>query len=156
MIRYEEVDDSVVDLAFSIITEYFPEIADVKIKYLFNNKKSISHRKLVLGKCQKPNELAKHFSIEDAGDTDGYQYVITLDHVAYDSMDDADRIRLLRHELRHVLVDKITNASLETEIKYRINPHNIEDFVEEIELNADNPDWARKAGRVARKIYKQK
>jgi hypothetical protein len=37
--------------------------------------------------------------------------------------------------------------------KTSINPHNIEDFVEECVLNVDDPDWARKVAKKALAIY---
>lgn len=95
----------------------------------------------------KPNDLAKHFSIVETGDVEGYQYIISLDAIAWDVMNDADKIRLLRHELRHV------GVMTEDDIKPSINPHNIEDFVEECVLNVDDPDWARKVAKKVLAIY---
>jgi len=151
MIRYEEVTEKALALANTVINQEFPLLENVKIKFLFDTKKRVSHGRLVLGKCQKPNELVKHFTIDEAKDSDGYQYVITLDKLAFEHMEDVDRIRLLRHELRHVLVDLDDDGPV-----YRIAPHNIEDFVEEIELNGDDPDWARKVGENVKKLYKKR
>ena len=149
MIRYEEVTEHCMQLVNQVINQYFPDLSSVKIKFLFNTKKCSRGGRLVLGKCQKPNDLAKHFSLPEAKNEDGYQYVITIDKIAYDNSEDIDRLRLLRHELRHVLVIR------DEDTKYKIEPHNIEDFVEEVQLNADNPDWARRVGEIAKKLYKK-
>lgn len=148
MIRYEEVSEHCFQLALKVIEQYFPDLGDVKIKFLFDTKKRTHGGRLVLGKCQKPNELVKHFTVPEAKDNDGYQYVITLDKIAFDNITDDDRTRIIRHELRHVDVE------IEEEKKYKILPHNIEDFVEEIQLNLDDPDWARRVGAITRKLYK--
>ena len=144
--RYENATEDVLILAREIISQYFPEIINVKIKYLFDLKKCKHAGKLVFGKCQKPNDLVKHFTVDETKDADGYQFVTTLDKVAWEIMDETDKARLLRHELRH--------AGIDEEGKPYIEPHNIEDFVEEITLNADNPDWARELGKKVRAAYK--
>jgi hypothetical protein len=150
MIRYEEVTGKLIALAETVISQEFPELLKVRIKFLFDLKKRVSRGRLVLGKCQKPNEMVRHFTIDEAMDSEGYQFVISVDKLAWEHMEDIDRVRLLRHELRHVEVDADDDGPV-----YRINPHNIEDFVEEIELNVDDPDWARKVGENVRKLYKK-
>jgi len=153
MNRYEDVPQEVLDLATQIISEHFPDLESVRIKYLFNLKKSKFQGLPCLGKCQKPNDIARHFSIAEAQSESGYDYVITLDKMIWDfapaEVPDV-RTRLLRHELRHVLV-----IVTDEERKNKILPHNLVDFVEEVALNADEPDWARKAWMVAAKHYKK-
>ena len=150
MVRFEEVTEQVNTLAKEIQEKYFRDLANVKITYLFDTKKRSSGDRLVLGKCQKTNDMVKHFTIDEAQDEEGYQYVITLDKIAYDNISDVDRVRLIRHELRHILV-------IETEKKthYRVNPHDIEDFVDEVELNKDDPGWANRVGQMIQLIYDQ-
>ena len=150
MIRFEDTPQSVVELANKIQGQYFPELTKVKTKYLFDDKKRTSGGKIVLGRCQKTDDLVKYFTIDEANDEEGYQYIISLDKIAYDNIEEIDRIRLFRHELRHILF-------FETEEKtvYKINPHNIEDFVEEIELNTDDPRWAMRITSLIETIYEQ-
>ena len=150
MIRFEEVSGDIVKLASSIQCKHFPELSDVKVKYLFDTKKRTRGDKLVLGRCQKTNELVKYFTIEEANDAEGYQYVISLDKITYNAIEDTDRIRLLRHELRHILV-----IETETKTHYKIYPHNIEDFVEEIELNQDDERWSLRVAQLVQDIYDQ-
>ncbi len=150
MIRFEEVTEDVVRLANEVQTKYFPELVNVKIKYLFDLKQRTSEGKTVLGRCLKPDDLVRHFTVNEAGDEEGYQYVITLDKVAYTNIEDIDRIRILRHEQRHVLYlgDDATQP-------YKIYPHDIADFIVEIELNAENPRWASRVASLAENIYEQ-
>ncbi len=150
MIRFEDVPQDVIDLANKIQMQYFPDLVNVKMKYLFDIKKRTSGGKIVLGRCQKTDDLVKHFTINEANDEEGYQYIISLDKISYTNIEDIDRIRLLRHELRHILF-------FETEKKtvYKINPHNVEDFIEEIELNADDARWAMRIASLTATIYEQ-
>ena len=151
MIRFENSGEDVVKLANSIQEELFPELMNVKIKYLFDLKKRTSGGKIILGRCQKTDDLVKYFSIEEARDAEGYQYIITLDKVAWDNINNINKIRLLRHELRHILV-----FEKEEKVIYKIYPHDIEDFICEIELNTDDPRWALRIGTLVADIYKQR
>jgi len=150
MIRYEEVSEHCMELINQSMNQYFPELSSVKIKYLFDTKKHVNKGHLVLGECRKPNELTKYFSLPETNDAEGYQYIISFDKIAFEVAEDVDRIRLIRHEQRHVMIIE------EEEKKYKIYPHNIEDFVEEVALNTDDPDWARRIGKLARELYKTK
>lgn len=150
MSRYTDAPKDCTDLAESIINEHFNDLRSLshsKIKLLLDSKKVMHNGKLVLGKCQKPNEMVKHFTIPETKDAEGYQYIISLDRVGWDVMNPADKTRLLRHELRHVGMVDDDNP------KTSINPHNIEDFVEEVTLNVDDPDWARKVAKKVLAIY---
>ncbi len=151
MIRFEDAPETVTNLAEKIQEKYFVEIIGVKIKYLFDTKKSITNGRITLGKCRKTDDFVKFFTVGQASDENGYQYIITLDKVAYESIDDTDRVRLLRHELRHVLVCEKEDKTI-----YKIYPHNIEDFVEEIEINQDDPRWSIRVGQLVTDIYEQR
>lgn len=153
MSRYEDITSEEVKVLIArVIDTHFSDLANVKIKFLFDTKKSTRNGRISLGKCQKPNELTKHFTVSEAKDEEGYQYVITLDKLAYENMEDVDRVRLIRHELRHILV--VRDDQAET-VKYKIMPHNIDDFVEEVKLNDDDPEWARRIGKMVGLLYKK-
>lgn len=150
MSRYIDAPKACTDLAESIISEHFPDLHSLsrsKIKILLDSKKKMSKGKLCLGSCQKPNEMVKHFTIPETKDAAGYQYIIPLDAIAWDVMNDVDKVRLLRHELRHVGVMDDDNP------KPSINPHDLEDFCSEAILNVDDPDWARKVAKKVLAIY---
>jgi len=150
MIRFESVTEDVIRLANEVQMKYFPELVDVKIKYLFDLKQRSSGGRTVLGRCQKTDDLVKLFTVEEAGDEEGYQYIISLDKVAYVNIEDVDRIRLLRHEQRHILY-----LGNEAKQPCKIYPHNINDFVEEVTLNSDDPSWSMRIGKLIEFIYEQ-
>jgi hypothetical protein len=147
--RYTEATDELLEMANEIINEYFRELRSVKIKYIFDNKKRTAGGKVVLGKCQRAQEMVRFLTVGEANDEDGYQYVISIDGCAWDNITRQDRIRLLRHELRHCLVDE------EARQMYKISPHDIEDFSAEIELNTDDVRWAERVANLTEQIYGQ-
>jgi hypothetical protein len=78
---------------------------------------------------------------------DGVDYVLIVDKKAWELANDKDKVRLISHELRHVFVDENDRRKL--------LPHDIEDFVTEVKLNADNPEWAFNLGALVADIYGQ-
>jgi hypothetical protein len=150
MIRYEDVTTDVMDLLSEVRAEFFPELRNVKIKVLFDLKKRSHGGKLVLGRCQKSNDLIKHLTIDEANDAEGMVFIIYLDKVAWENIERADRIRLMRHELRHIFLDIDSERN-----PYKLIPHDIEDFAEEIELNQDDVRWASRVAGLAETIYEQ-
>ena len=66
-IRFEDCDNNVTDLAREIIVEYMPELRNVPIKYVYDLKKRSSGGTIILGRCQKTNDLLRHLTIEESG-----------------------------------------------------------------------------------------
>jgi len=151
MIRFEDVISEVTDLAREVQAEFFPELRNVKIKYLFDLKKRQSNGKIVLGRCQKTNDILKHFTIDESGDDEGFAFIIYLDKCAWENITRTDRVRLLRHEMRHVFVDLDSERN-----PYKIVDHDVTDFYEEIELNTDDSRWAERVANLAAEIYSQR
>jgi len=146
MPRYEEVPDSFKIETIQVLEQFFPELRTVKIKLLFDTKKNFHGGKLVLGKCQKPNDLIKYFSVKESNNEEGYQVVVTFDKFACQFASEADRVRLIRHELRHIQYDPDTGA-------ITLLPHDFEDFIAEVELNKDDPDWGTRVATAAIRQY---
>ena len=150
-IRYEEVTDDVRSLLDKVLADHFGELKNAKIIALFDLKKRVSGGLIVLGHIKKTNDLIRHLTREDASSAEGYDYIITIDKKGWESIDDRDRVRLLRHELRHTYFD--IDA---TENPYKLLDHSISDFYEEIELNKDDPKWRQRVATMLADIYEQK
>lgn len=147
---FEEVYDETYEIMNEVIQEHMPELVNAKIKILFCMKKRSSGGKMVLGKMQKANNLIKHLTAREVGEDEGYDYVMTLDKVVYDLMEREDKIKLIRHELRHcdIDVDSETNP-------YKVRGHDIEDFLEEIDLNGEDAGWANRCAAAAESEYRR-
>lgn len=146
--RYEDAPREVLDIVNAVRHRYFPELINVKINVLFDLKKRSSRGKLTLGRIQKTNDLTKHLSRNEATAEDGYDFILYLDKIVFNNIDDKDKERLLRHQLRHIFVDPETPKN-----PYRIVGHDVEDFFMELELNKDDLRWAERVEEVALSIY---
>ena len=135
--RYEDVTTDVTDVLRNVMQRWFPELAGCNIKVVFDLKKKMTDGKLVLGRIKKTNDLEKHLSIEEAGTDDGYDYIMILDKKAWELASDEDKVRLVRHELRHTSVDT------DSDKPWKLRGHTVNDFYSEIELNQDNPKWGQ-------------
>jgi hypothetical protein len=141
--RYEQVTEDVYEILKQVREEHFPELAGAEILCIFDTKKKKAKGKLALASIQGTNDLQKFLTLEDTGTEEGYDYILRIDKNAWEIAETMDKIRLIRHELRHTKVDH------EAAKPWGIRGHSIEDFYTEIRLNEDNPRWAQElAGRV--------
>ena len=145
--RYEDADDSLVEVYLKIAEERFANTcANLNIKLMFDTKKRNSKGKLILASVEVANEKIKYFTKNDVNLV-GVDYVIIVDKKAWELADDKDKVRLISHELRHIFIDEND--------KRKLLPHDIEDFVVEVKLNEDDPEWARKLVRLVDDTYEQ-
>jgi hypothetical protein len=150
LIRYEQASDEAVDLLNGVQNLHFPELKNAKIALLYDLKKRTVSGKVMLGQIKKPNDLIRHFTKDEAVAIEGYDYIIILDKVCFENVPETDRIRILRHELRHTFYD------IESEDNpYKLVDHDITDFHAEVELNKDDPRWAHRCATLTADIYEQ-
>ena len=149
-LRYEKVTDDVRRLLDKVLKDHFGELKNAKIMALFDVKKRTSGGQIVLGRIMKTNDLLRHLTKDDAIAIDGVDYIITLDKQGWDAIQDEDRIRVIRHELRHTYYDIESDDN-----PYRLVDHSITDFYEEVELNKDDPRWRERVATIVSDIYEQ-
>jgi hypothetical protein len=149
-LRYEEVTEEARKLLDEVQATHFPELKNAKIIMLFDLKKRTSGGRVVLGRIMKTNDLLRHLTKNEAVAIEGYDYIVSLDKQGWDAIGHDDRVRVLRHELRH------THYDIESEANpYRLIDHSITDFYEEVELNKDDPRWRERVVTVVADIYEQ-
>ena len=149
-LRYEEVTESVLDMLREVRSQHFPELRNAKVKVLFDLKKRKSGGRIVLGRIMKTNDLIRHLTKDDIEVMEGYDYIITLDKTCWDHIPDEDRIRILRHELRHTFFD----IDAEND-PYKLLSHSISDFYVEVEMNQNDPRWRERVSTLTEDIYEQ-
>jgi hypothetical protein len=149
-LRYEEVTEDVWHMFREVKANHFPELKNAKIILLFDLKKRRSGGRVVLGRIMKTNDLLRHLTKDEAEAIEGYDYIITLDKVGWDTITENDRTRILRHELRHTYFDVESENN-----PYKLLDHSITDFYEEVELNKDDPRWRERVATVVADIYEQ-
>ena len=146
MNRYEDVDDSVVEVFIKVVEDWFPEVGNLKIKLMFDLKKKVSKGKMALAYIELVNEKLK-FLTSSKLIKGGYEYLIIVNKVAWELADNEDRVRIIRHELRHIFEDENGKLSL--------LPHDISDFSEELEINKNNQNWAANLANAALDRYEE-
>ena len=148
---YEECPTTVIEFSKKVLADNFPELLDVRYTVLFDISGK-QHR--WLAKICKATELLRFFTGDLTHDEDGLDYCIILDEVFYnsDAITDGDRMRLFRHEFRHIMYnpDKKTRKG-----QYGLCKHNCETFYQEIELNTGEgePRWELKMGEIYNSIF---
>jgi len=144
--RYEDCDESLVKAFLDVVEERFPIYQNLTFKLIFDLKKRIKGGKMILASIELASPKIKFFSKDDVA-LEGYDYILIVDHKAWELANEADRKRLISHELRHVFIDEKGSP--------KIVGHEIEDFYAEIKLNEDDPEWARKLVMVTGSVYEQ-
>lgn len=146
--RFIEGSEEAYRIMNEVRNQYFEYLQNATIKILFDTKMRQKGNRLVLGRMLKANDLIRRLT--DDLTEEGCDYIMFLDHVAFENITPVDRVRLIRHELRHCKV-----VGTPEKPKYKVCPHDIEDFVVEIELNQDNVGWARTVAELTEIIYHQ-
>jgi len=162
--RYEEATDDVYDLinhAINTLPE-FSSLVNVKIMAIFDLKKKLTKGQLRLAEVKLTNDMTRYLTIDFMEDRpEGYDVIMVIDKLAWQLTYKMDpdqtntiagitgheyRRRLVRHELRHIMLDVDAN-------KARILPHDVEDFMAEVKLNTLKPDWAITLAESALSYY---
>ena len=146
--RFIEGSEEACELSVAVRTELFPQLEGAIIKVLFDTKMRKKGGKVVLGRMLRANDLIRKLT-DDLAD-EGCDYIMFLDQVAFENIPAEDKKRLIRHELRHC-----KPAGTIEKRRWKVTPHDIEDFEIEIALNQDNIGWARNAAQLASDIYEQ-
>jgi len=144
--RYEECDDSLVEVFLEVLEDRFPNKAYLKYKLVYDTKKKVSQGKLRLADIAVASEKIKFFTKDDVA-VEGYDFVLTVDKKAWELASADDKKRIISHELRHVFIDEKGTP--------KIIGHEIEDFYDELKLNQDDPEWGRKLSRLVLDVYEQ-
>jgi len=146
MNRYEDVNDDVVEVFLRVMEERFPKYQPYKFKLIFDLKKRVSKKKIVLASVEMSSAKIRFFSVDNIA-IEGYDYVLTVDKNAWDVASDKDKVRLISHELSHVYIDETG--------KPKLIGHDISDFYLEMKHNEDDPEWSRNLAFIVEAMYDQ-
>ena len=146
--KYDDVPEMIYEMYERLKGQYFPQLANAKILFLINKKKMMKRGSIVLGKMVKPSDLVKYLSRNEAPE-DGYDYIMLLDSKLIQHCEESDIERVVRHELRHTFFDS------DSKNPYKLVDHDFSDFYDEVELNKDDPTWAKRVSQTVSLIYHQ-
>ena len=152
--KFEEIDSHTQEL-FDKVKEGFPDIENAKFKLLFRKNKKGNEDFIVFAEICKFSSLVKHITMDIPGfEDEGLHYCVIIDNNIWNVLDDADKWRILRHELLHTSVKYKEDGTVE----YNIRKHTVETFYEEIELESKgtpdcDPRWKEKIVTTAIALY---
>lgn len=146
MHRYEDSDDSLVEVFLNVMEEHFPQLQYLKLKLIYDLKQRISKGRLVLASIETASPKIKYLSKDNIA-IDGYDLLLIADQKAWEVASIDQRVKLVRHELRHVQIDEKGGV--------KIVGHEIEDFHVEVKLNQDDPEWRMQLATLTHDMYEQ-
>ena len=146
MSRFEDAPLQVVEFVEKVVEDEFPALQTALFKVMFDTKKRKSGGRYVFARIKKTNDELKAFAVTEAGQP--YDYVMFLDKLLWEGIEDADRKRLVFHELCHCVTDFESNAD-----QYKIQDHEIQTFYAEIEFTSDDPRWVERVSLICESLY---
>jgi superfamily I DNA/RNA helicase len=144
--RFEDVPSQYYTMMQDIIGKSFTHLSNAVIEMVFDTKKRTAGGRYVLGRLQKSNDFTRHLSAKN-DIPEGVDYFLHLDKATFEAVNDADKIRIIRHELQHAEV------SYDKTNPYGIRDHEINDFYDELEYNKDDTRWLERVSVIADALY---
>lgn len=138
MSQFRKADSTVYSVFLDMIEKTFPELTGYSFGLLYREKIKKSKGGVVLAEVCRPGKLLSYFAKNDAGKP--FDFLIVVDEMVWVCASEKDRIRIMRHELRHIHISDKGAIML--------RGHDFQDFYVEVDLNADDPSWAQKLVEV--------
>ena len=145
MSQFRKADSTVYSVFLDMIEKTFPELTGYSFGLLYREKIKKSKGGVVLAEVCRPGKLLSYFAKNDAGKP--FDFLIVVDEMVWVCASEQDRIRIMRHELRHIHISDKGAIML--------RGHDFQDFYVEVDLNADDPSWAQKLVEVTMAGYDQ-
>jgi hypothetical protein len=150
--KFTDADQATIDL-FEKVRNGFSDVADAKFKLVFRDKRKGNDEHIVFAQICKSSDLVKHITMDIPEYSDeGLHYTIIIDKNIWDVLEEADRFRILRHELNHCRV--IFRES--GEVEYGLRDHEVQTFYSDIEIEGKqggDPRWIERLSTVAVALY---
>lgn len=141
----------VADIAAELIDDHRPDLADVRIVYVFIDKAPTSMGRTVWGRARRIGGLnAVLAQLDDYTDLDRCEepvpfYVVEISEDIWHGLDDRRRRALVDHELMHLLPEVGDDGAA----KLKLRGHDFEEFVAIIRRHGLWTSAAEGAGRAA-------
>ena len=142
---FRKADNSVYQIFLEIIEEYFPALSSYSFGLLFRDKIKKSKGGVILAEICLPTKLLSYYAKNEQGNP--FDFLIIFDEMAWACGKIPDRVKIMRHELRHILITEKGKISMVG--------HDFEDFYKEVELNVDDPSWGSNLVKVVVAAYGQ-
>lgn len=146
MNRYEDANEELTQVFLDVMEKYFASLQWLKIKLIFDSKKRIKQGKMLMASIEKASDKVKYLSKDNIA-VEGYDLLLIVDQKAWLACLEKDKTRILRHELKHIMIDEKGTLTLVG--------HEIEDFYSELKFNEDDPEWKIRVAMGAESLYDQ-
>jgi hypothetical protein len=145
MSQFRKADSSVYTTFLDMIEKVFPNLSSYSFGLLYREKIKKSKGGVIMAEICQPTKLLSYFAKNDNGNP--FDFLIIVDEMVWVCAKDIDRVRLMRHELRHINISEKGVA--------RLIGHDFQDFYTEVDLNADDPSWGQKLVEITLAGYDQ-
>jgi hypothetical protein len=145
MSQFRKADSSVYTTFLDMIDQVFPELTGYSFGMLYRETMKKSKGGVILAEICQPGKLLSYFAKNDNGNP--FDFLIIVDEMAWCCAKECDRIRLMRHELRHI--------NISAKGVPRLLGHDFQDFYIECDLNSDDPSWGQKLAEIVKAGYDQ-
>jgi len=145
MSQFRKADSSVYSTFLDMIDKVFPELSGYSFGLLFREAIKKSKGGVILAEVCQPGKLLSYFAKNDKGNP--FDFLIIVDEMVWACAKEEDKIRIIRHELRHI--------NLSEKGVPRLIGHDFQDFYVEVDLNKDNPSWCQHLIEVTLAGYNQ-
>ena len=141
--EYKDVTLEVQQIARELIARHHSHLVEANIKYLFRSGGAwTSKGKEVLGTAQKCSSKENFLT--------GFDFVITINEYAWNSLEDKQKIALIDHELMHC--DKSPDYDEDGNPIWQTKDHDFVGFVQEVKRYGFWTKDLQKFDRVYRQI----
>ncbi|MCK5016880.1 MAG: hypothetical protein KAS32_07385, partial [Candidatus Peribacteraceae bacterium] len=96
MSRFEDVPSQTERFVEDVVSANFPNLEGALIKVMYDLKKRKAGGRYIFGRIKKTNDELKAFVMTDGGAP--YDYIMYLDKLLWEAMDEKDKERLVFHE----------------------------------------------------------
>jgi len=145
MSQFRKADSSVYSTFLDMIEKIFPELSGYSFGLLFREVIKKSRGGVILAEVCQPGKLLSYYAKNDNGNP--FDFLIIVDEMVWACANPEDKIRIMRHELRHI--------NLSEKGVPRLIGHDFQDFYVEVDLNKDNPSWCQHLIEVTLAGYNQ-
>lgn len=144
--RYTQADDDCLELLARVRKDFFPGLKNARFLVLMDDRSVVRQGRAEFARVTKASDVIRCLTGHLADE--GADYVLFLDQQVWLTIGNRDRIRLLRHELQHCFHDPDAKGN-----PCKLIGHDVEDFVQELERNADDPQWWDRLTQAWKKAY---
>jgi hypothetical protein len=135
--QYDPAGELVEKIALDLIRQYHTHLVNAKIAYLYINKDITVRGKKAVATAEKCGPKTKALS--------GYDFIVTIVYEKWNQLEDKQKYAILDHELCHCWVEDNDQTG---ETRFRILPHDFEDFGDVLKRHGLYSEPAKAIGKV--------